>query len=111
MDHEILIPISFFVSLTFMVKFIVDNRARKLMIEKGAKAENIQQAFADHGKTQALASMKWGMVLTAVGIAIFLGRMFSPFDFEENTIALMLLLGGLALILYYAIAARILKNS
>jgi len=59
---------------------------------------------------QSLSSLKWGLILTAIGAAIIIGTSSFSHDTEENTISLMFLFAGLALIFHYFIAGRVLRK-
>ncbi len=108
---EAVIPIGLFVVLAFIVKIIVENSTRKKLINKGLVDENIKYLFPDRLKSQTMASLKWGMVCIAIGLAVFVGQMFGADLVEEVTIGAMFVLAGLALVLYYPIASRMLKKS
>jgi len=100
-----------FLVIPFIVKVVSDNKIRQKLIEKGLVDENIKHLFPSKPKDQISASLKWGMVLIAVGLAVFVGQM-APSDLvEEVTIGCMLVFGGLALVIYYVIASKKLNKS
>ncbi len=107
----VLIVATVFFSMVSIVKIISDNMMRRKILEKGMLDENIKYLYAQTSQQQVPASLKWGMVLIAVGAAIFIGQFFPHTFSEEATIGVMFLMAGLALILYYFIARRILKQS
>lgn len=108
---EMLPLIAMFIVIPFIVKVVSDNKIRQKLIEKGLVDENIKHLFPDKPKDQVSASLKWGMVLIAVGLAVFVGQM-APSDLvEEVTIGAMFIFGGLALVLYYVIAGKKLNKS
>jgi len=108
---EAMIPVAMFVVFAAIVKMIVDNSTRKKLIEKGLVDENIKYLFPDKPKVRPLSSLKWGMVCIAIGIALFVGQIAPPGYMEEVTIGAMFVLAGLALVIYYPIASRMLKKS
>ena len=100
-----------FLVIPFIVKVVSDNKIRQKLIEKGLVDENIKHLFPSKPKDQISASLKWGMVLIAVGLAVFVGQM-APSDLvEEVTIGCMLVFGGLALVLYYVISGKKMNKS
>lgn len=103
--------IIFFGVVAFIVKIILEHQTRKRLIEKGMLDENVKYLYADKPETQTLSSLKWGMILIGVGLAFFIGQLVPPDLEEEITIGGMFLFGGLGLILYYAIASKIVKKS
>ena len=48
------------------------------------------------------------MVLTAIGLAVIVGKIFDNYmqDTDQITIALMFVFGGLAMIVYYFVAKK-----
>ncbi len=108
---EAAIPVAMFVVFAAIVKFIVDSSTRKKLIEKGLVDEKIKHLFPDRPKGQPITSLKWGLVCIGIGIALLVGRL-APYDLrEEITIGAMFVLAGLALVIYYPIANRVLKKS
>ncbi|MFQ5823134.1 MAG: DUF6249 domain-containing protein [bacterium] len=106
----VIVSIVFF-SIVTIIKIIVDNSVRRKLIDKDMVNESVKYLYANTFANQVPASLKWGMVLIAVGLAIFIGQFF-PYTFsDEATIGGMFILAGLALILYYFIARRMLKKS
>jgi len=102
--------IIFFGVVAFIVKIILEHQTRKKLIEKGMLDENVKYLYADRPEDRILPSLKWGMILIGVGIAFFIGQLVPPELAEEITIGGMFLFAGLGLILYYAIANRMVKK-
>ena len=103
--------IVFLVISVIIVKILVDNSTRRKLIDKGMVDENIKHLFPDKTESRPLSSLKWGMVCMAIGIALFIGQVAPPDLVEEVTIGAMFVLAGLALVIYYPIANRMLKKS
>lgn len=99
-----LIPIVMFITLGWIIKVLSDNKTKRLLIQKGELNESIRFLY-DRPKSQVSSSLKWGMVLVGIGIAIFLGRLISYHE-EEVYFALMFVFAGLALLLFYFISGR-----
>ena len=97
---EILVPITIFIVIGWIVKTVSDNRVRKAAIEKGEINEKISSIFARENH-RAENSMKWGMVLIAVGVALLIGGIFSYDLSDEAKIGIMFLLAGMALLLFH----------
>ncbi len=108
---EMLPLIAMFLVVPVIIKLLSENKTRRKLIEKGLVDENIKYLFPDRPKDYVSSSLKWGMVLIAMGMAVFAGQM-APRDLvEEVTIGCMLIFGGLALVLYYIIANKKLNKS
>lgn len=103
--------IVFLVVMAFIVKIILDNMTRRKLIDKGMLDENVKYLYAQKPESQVLSSLKWGMILIGVGIAIFIGQLVPPDLAEEVTIGGMFVLAGLGLVLYHVIASKMVKKS
>jgi hypothetical protein len=108
---EMLPLIVMLVIIPIIVKQLSENKMRRQLIEKGLVDEKIKYLFLDKPKDYVSSSLKWGMVLIAVGLAVFVGQMAPPDLVQEITIGAMLIFGGLALVLYYIIASKRIKKS
>jgi hypothetical protein len=103
--------IGFFVASAFIVRIIFDYKIRAKLIEKGMVDENVKYLYAQRPETQSLSSLKWGIILIAVGLPVFIGRVVMiqtvpPDTADAITIGGMLVCSGLGLCLYYLIASR-----
>ncbi len=105
-QSEHLIPIAMFVCVVFIVKIVSDNKTRRMMIEKGKTDENTKIMFNEYQKKQASSALKWGMVLVGLGLAVLLARLAPSYHRDEIIIALMFLLAGLGLLLFYHLTRR-----
>jgi hypothetical protein len=108
--QEEMIPIIFMIIIAIIIKILSDNRIRRMLIEKGMLSENIQYLFSNPFEKQTPSSLKWGMVLVAIGLAVLIGQ-FAPMKYgEEVTFSMMFILAGLALIIFYVVASRAVKQ-
>lgn len=108
---EILIPIAFFMSVYFIIKVILDSRTKHKLIEKGLVDEKAKYLFAEKLDSQFLSSLKWGLVLIGLGLAVLLGRMVEAERADEVTLGAMFVFSGLALLIHYGIANRLSKKA
>jgi len=99
--------IAFFILIAFIFKIIVDHKTRSKLIEKGMLDENVKYLYADRAENQILSSLKWGMILIGIGLAIFVGQIVPEDLAEEVTIGGMFIFAGLGLLLYYFIAYKV----
>jgi len=106
-----LIPITLFVIIAVIVKMVLDNGTRRLLIEKGVVDEKIKYLFGDTQLGQVPSALKWGMVMVAIGLAVMIGQLAPEPATEEITIGGMFLFGGIALIAYYFIATKLFAKS
>jgi hypothetical protein len=113
MDVNGLIAIIFFFTSLMVIggsAIIGRHRERMGMIEKGMKAEDIKAMFGrSFEEPHPLTSLKWGIVLVSVGLAVMLGLfLHSAYNNIEGGIfpGLVAVFGGAGLILFYFIANR-----
>jgi len=103
---EMIPLLAMFLVVPVIIKLLSDNKTRRKLIEKGLVDEKVKYLFMDKPKDYVSSSLKWGMVLIAIGLAVFVGQMAPKELVEEVTIGAMFVLGGLALVIYYAIASK-----
>ncbi len=103
---EIIIAPVIFFSLVAIVKIISDNRLRRILIERGKLDENIKFIFQNRAELNPLSSVKWGLVLIGIGLALLLGQLF-PYTFaDEAILGLMFLFAGIGFLVYYALMKK-----
>ncbi|MGD0337639.1 MAG: DUF6249 domain-containing protein [Bacteroidota bacterium] len=108
---ELLIPITFFILIGLMFYFGITSkhRERMAMLEKGFSPEQIQSIARRAFRVQSpLASLKWGIIIVAIGLAIIVGNFLrTVYNVDESIIAgVIFLFAGLALVIYYFIASK-----
>lgn len=104
-----LVGIIAILSVVAIFKIIFDNRVRRQLIEKGMVDENLKYLFRE--SPHSLSSIKWGMVLIGIGLALFIGQIFRYDLSEEATVGLMFLFAGLGFIIYYFMAKNKLRDN
>ncbi|MEJ2634317.1 MAG: hypothetical protein P8184_03370 [Calditrichia bacterium] len=106
MSFDFIIPVTLFLVIGWIIKVLSDNRLRQRLIEKGEIDENIKQLVVGTGHAQ-LSSLKWGLVLIGLGLALFIGEMF-PQDINEGvTVGGMFLFAGIGFLVYYFVAKNV----
>ena len=97
-----------FSTIAFVVKTTLEYRMRRQIIEKGLVDEKIKSLFS--GPITTETSIKWGMVMIGVGLAILLGEMFPYSVSDEITVSLIFLFSGFGLIVFYLISPWLAKR-
>ncbi len=91
-----------------LVKLISENRLRHKLIEKGLVDEKIKLLFQSQPLAQSASALKWGLVLIAVGLALFFTygiNSWVPHEIrEEITAGAVFFMAGLGMVIYYVIA-------
>ena len=107
-DYSFLVGIFFFGLVGYIVKIVSDNRIRRRLIESGQIDEKIKYLYFSDKKTMSepFNSVRWGLVLVALGLAVIIGQQFPEGEKEQMTLSAMFLLAGLAFLIYYFLAKR-----
>ena len=97
----------------YVIKILSDNRIRQRIIESGQLDEKLKYLYLEpkKGNLRPLNSIKWGLVLIGLGLALFLGRLFPYTIVDEMTFGLMFLFAGIAFIIYYFMAKSRLEEN
>jgi hypothetical protein len=95
----------FFWGLVAIVRIIAEGRLRRRILETNASPELVAaMAITPKRDPGLVASLKWGIVMTAVAVAIMT---VGYYNLEETFGFGVVLLGaGIGLLIYYAIAKR-----
>lgn len=104
--NDILIPAVFCVTLIAIVKIVSDNKIRRRLIEKDLINENVKYLYPHFQEYMLPSSLKWGIVLTGIGVAFLIGLLMPRSVADEITAASIFILAGLGLLLYYFLARR-----
>jgi di/tricarboxylate transporter len=113
---EILVPIFLFGgSAVVLWKFFEGrHKERMAMIDKGVNPANFKSATPfRRWQGSVLSNLKWGLLFVFAGIGLLVGQQLEYyFGFHEDTAVFgsILIAGGLALIIFYLIAAKKLKE-
>lgn len=92
-----------------IVKIISDNKVRHELINKGLVDENVKYLYSGNLILQPLASVKWGLILIGIGVALFIGRTYRLHD--QIVFGLMFIFAGIGFIVYYFLAKKKMETS
>jgi hypothetical protein len=115
MNGEVLIPIFLFggAAAVLIVYFNSRHKERMAMIEKGVNPAEFKGApMREWFHTNPLSSLKWGLLAVFVGLGLLFAMwMHQMYDVRDSIyLGSMLVAGGLALIIFYFIASKKLKQ-
>jgi len=105
----IFIPITFFIVIGIVIYYYLRARHEERMqiIDKGLQEEQLEYFLnAKKKSSDPLVTIKYGLLLISIGLAIFLGTTAPHHRQEEFTFGFIFLLPGISLLIYYVIASR-----
>ena len=106
MDFAILIPITALVSIVVAIKIIVDSRLRRRLAETNASDELIRSMLQADEQGRRLSALKWGLVLTLLGLSFGLISAVGLRSDDPGTWGLLIGAAGLGMLAYHGIANR-----
>jgi len=111
MLENILIPAVVFAAIIAVVKIITDTMTRHRLIDKGMVDERVKNLFVKDAQLQRLSSLKWGMVLIGIGLALFLSQIADEYISDQSIFGLIFLFAGIAFLIYYGIAQKYINGT
>jgi membrane protease YdiL (CAAX protease family) len=94
-------------ALIFWFLYIKHKERTKLM-DMGLSPQEARDYFKEQERKpkNPLSSMKWGILLTMIGLGLFIGILLDEAGFKDSLTGVMVLLfGGLGFIIYYFVAS------
>jgi hypothetical protein len=100
---EIFVPLGLFGMVVAIVYLVNRKRERLALIEKGADASIFRENKTDN------PSLKWGILLVMLGIAMILANILvytGSMEEESAYLSMLFLFGGSGLLIYYFLARK-----
>ena len=107
MDFALLIPITLFVCIVMAIKIVVDSRLRRRLAETNPSEELMKQMMAADEVARRLSALKWGLVLTLLGVAFGIIDGVNLGSDDPGTWGILLAAAGIGMLAYHAIANKI----
>lgn len=107
MDFALLVPITAFIAVVMAIKIIVDSRLRRRMAETNASEDLIKSMLQADEQSRRLSALKWGMVLTLLGISFGLISAFGLESDSPGTWGLLIGAAGVGMLGYHAMVNRL----
>jgi len=99
------IPVMFFFgSVVYIFKIFYDYRIKSRLIEKGLSGDDARKIIGYNHSKYSPSSLKWGLILFLVGLAIVIVKVFPDYIDEDIIFGVTLLAAGVGLLIYYGIA-------
>jgi phosphatidylglycerophosphate synthase len=108
----LVVPIALFWAITAVARTIAETRTRRRLIERNASPEVAAAVMtATRGDIALHDSLKWGLVIGAIGVALIVVQ-FLPYQSDEPiALGIVLVFGAAGLLSYYATARRLKEHS
>ena len=106
MNFEILIPITLFVAIAYVIKVIVDARTRRSLIGANGSEELVRSIMAGEDLRQKHSSLRWGVTLLAIGVGFGLIEAGGWTEVTPGVVAVLAIATGLGNLGYYFLSRR-----
>ncbi|MFP6807164.1 MAG: DUF6249 domain-containing protein [Pseudomonadales bacterium] len=101
----IIVP-AFFFMIAYIARLISDNRVRRELINSNADTSTIENLLLKARSENPDASLKWGIVSLAIGLALVLIEVMDLSTDQALTYGITFIFGGAGLLCFYMIKIR-----
>ena len=106
MEFGLLVPITAFICIVMAIKVIVEARLRSRLAETNASEDLVKSMLVADEQSRRLSALKWGLVLTVIGLAFGLISAMHLDSQDPGTWGLLIGAAGIGMLVYHAIANR-----
>lgn len=106
MDFAYFIPITLFICILLAIKFIVDAYVRRRIMEAGPNEELVKAMLQADEQNRRWSALKWGLVLTLVGLAFGLIGALHMDSNNPGSWGLLIGAAGVGMLAYHGLANR-----
>lgn len=106
MDFALLIPLTAIIAIVMAIKIIVDSRLRRRLAETNASEDLIKSMLQADEQSRRLSALKWGLVLTLLGLAFGLISALHLDSDNPGTWGLLIAAAGVGMLAYHGLANR-----
>lgn len=105
-DFSLLVPITFFLSVVAIIKFVMDAKVRRRMAETHASEDLVRSMLEADEQGRRLSALKWGLVLVLMGLAFALVDVLDLGPEDPAVYGLLLGAAGVGMLGYHVLAHR-----
>ncbi len=105
-DMEMLIPITLFLCIVAIIKIVVDSRLRRRLAETHASEDLIRAMLQADEQSRSLSALKWGIVLTVVGLAFGLISALHLRSDDPGSFGLLIGAAGVGMLGFHVLSSR-----
>ena len=106
MEFGLLVPITALICTVMAIKVIVEARLRSRMAETNASEDLVKSMLVADEQSRRLSALKWGLVLTLIGLAFGLISAMHLDSQDPGAWGLLIGAAGVGMLVYHAIANR-----
>lgn len=106
MDFAVFIPMVAMVCIVVAIKVIVDSRLRRRFAETNASEDLIKSMLQADEQTRRMSALKWGLVLTLIGLAFGLISAAHLDSNNPGTWGLLIGAAGVGMLAFHALGNR-----
>ena len=106
MEFGLLVPITALICTVMAITVIVEARLRSRMAETNASEDLVKSMLVADEQSRRLSALKWGLVLTLIGLAFGLISAMHLDSQDPGTWGLLIGAAGIGMLVYHAIANR-----
>ena len=107
MDFGMFVPIAAFVSIVMGIKIVMETRLRRRLAETNASEDLVKSMLVADEQARRLSALKWGLVLTLIGLSFGLISALKLDGDDPGTWGLLIGAAGVGMLAYHAIANRV----
>ncbi|WP_250627290.1 DUF6249 domain-containing protein [Pinirhizobacter soli] len=107
MDKNVIIPIALFLCVTYTIKIVVDAYSRRKLLQIHGPTEDFALMLENEAAASRQNSLRWGLVLLAIGIGFGLLELFNLRDVTAGMFAILLGMTGLGHLVYFFLARHL----
>ena len=107
MEFGLLVPITAFICIVVAIKVIVEAKLRGRLAENNASEDLVKSMLLADEQARRLSALKWGLVLTLLGLAFGLISALHLDSDNPGTWGLLIGAAGIGMLAYHAIANRV----
>jgi hypothetical protein len=107
MDKNLIIPIVLFLCVTYTIKIVVDAYSRRKLLQIQGPTQDLALVLENEAAASRQNSLRWGLVLLAIGIGFGLLEIFNLRDVTAGMFAILLGMTGLGHLVYFFLARHL----
>lgn len=107
MDFALLVPIALIIAVVISIKIIVDSRLRRRLAETNPSEDLMKSLLLADEQTRRLSALKWGLVLTLLGLSFGLISALHLESDNPGTWGLLIGAAGVGMLAYHGLVNRL----